>query len=183
MPIKKKILKNTQNNKKKIMILYVFFAWQRTHLHLCWFVVPPVVVLVGRAVSVTQETLEAIFAAQLANDLVQCLTVEGVVVHCKGGIADGGKQGCVCVLPRWERRVSVRSDARVTLRTHLETLKDSYYENTDFSISFPRLSVLLARQQPHQVWKMTTWAFLLWAAFLQCYCAETSHSDFGQIST
>lgn len=34
-------------------------------------------------------------------------------------------------------------------------------------------------QQPHQVWKMTTWAFLLWAAFLQCYCAETSHSDFG----
>lgn len=76
-------------------------------------------VLVGRAVPVTQETFEAIFTAQLANDLVQRLAVEGVVVHSKGWIADGGKQGGVCVLAsrkKWR-------DARVTLRMHLETSK------------------------------------------------------------
>lgn len=56
-------------------------------------------VLVGSAVAVTQETFKAVLAPQLANNLVQSLTVERVVIHRKGRVADGGKQGCVCVLP------------------------------------------------------------------------------------
>lgn len=56
-------------------------------------------VLVGSAVAVTQETFKAVLAPQLANNLVQSLTVERVVIHCKGRVADGGKQGCICVLP------------------------------------------------------------------------------------
>lgn len=59
------------------------------HLHFCRFVVAAILVLVRRPVAVTEETLEAIFAPQLAHDLVQSLSVEGIVVHGKGRIADG----------------------------------------------------------------------------------------------
>lgn len=55
-------------------------------------------VLVGSAVAVTQETFKAVLAPQLTNNLVQSLTVERVVIHRKGRIADGGEQGCICVL-------------------------------------------------------------------------------------
>lgn len=93
----------------------------RSNLHLSWFVVPSIMVLVGRAVTVTQEAFEAIFTTQLTNNLVQCLTVEGVVIHCKGGIANGWKQGCICVLPSRRNSASIKSDARITLQMHLQT--------------------------------------------------------------
>lgn len=70
-----------------------------THLHLSRLVVATIFVLISRSVAVAEEALEAVLAPQLSHDLVEGLTVEGVVVHSKGGIADGGKQGCVCVLP------------------------------------------------------------------------------------
>ncbi|KAG7236946.1 hypothetical protein INR49_032952 [Caranx melampygus] len=49
--------------------------------------------------AVTEEAFEAIFAPELANNLVQCLTVQSIVVHSKGRIADGWKQGCIRLYP------------------------------------------------------------------------------------
>lgn len=48
-----------------------------------------VLVLIGGTVSIAEEALEAVFATQLADDFVQCLAVEGVVVHGEGRVADG----------------------------------------------------------------------------------------------
>lgn len=70
-----------------------------SHLHFSRFVVASILVFVSGAVAIAEETLEAIFAPQLADNLVQGLTVEGIIVYCEGRIADGWKQGCVCVLP------------------------------------------------------------------------------------
>ena len=71
---------------------------QRTHLHFGGLVVAAVLILVGRAVTVPEEALEAILSPQLADDLVKCLAVERVVVHRKGRVADGRQQCRVCVL-------------------------------------------------------------------------------------
>lgn len=68
------------------------------YLHLRGFVVPPVLVFVGCAVAVAQESLEPILPLELAHYLVQGLTVEGVVVHGEGRVADAGQQGRVRVL-------------------------------------------------------------------------------------
>ena len=70
-----------------------------TNLHFSRFVETAFLVFVSGAVAIPEETFEAVLAAQLADDLVQCLAVEGVIIYCKGRIADGWKQGCVCVLP------------------------------------------------------------------------------------
>lgn len=63
--------------------------WRKTDLHFCRLVVAAVLVFICSAVAITDETLKAVFSPQLANNLVQCLTVEGVIVHCKGRVADG----------------------------------------------------------------------------------------------
>ena len=59
-------------------------------------------VLVGRAVSVPEEALEAVLSPELADDLVQRLAVERVVVHREGRVADGGQQRRIGVLDRGE---------------------------------------------------------------------------------
>lgn len=70
-----------------------------TNLHFSRFVEAAILVFVSGAVAITEETLEAVFSPQLADNLVQRLTVEGIVIYCKRRIADGWKQGCICVLP------------------------------------------------------------------------------------
>lgn len=60
-----------------------------THLHLSGFVVATILVFVSGAIAVAEETFEAVSSTQLANNLVQCLTVQSVVVHRKRWIADG----------------------------------------------------------------------------------------------
>lgn len=78
-------------------------SFYSTHLHLSRLVVAPIFVFISRSVAVAEEAFEAVLAPQLPHDLVEGLTVEGVVVHSEGWIADGGKQGCVCVLPEAKR--------------------------------------------------------------------------------
>lgn len=74
-----------------------------THLHLSRLVVAAIFVFISRSVAIAEEALKAVLAPQLPHDLVQGLTVEGVVVHSKGRVADGGKQGRVRVLPEAKR--------------------------------------------------------------------------------
>lgn len=83
-----------------------------THLHFSRFVVAAILVFISGAVAITEEAFEAVFTPQLADNLVQCLTVEGVVVHCEGRIADGGKQGCICVLPGRKGLVDTNKEPR-----------------------------------------------------------------------
>lgn len=91
--LKKKKKKPFTINKKKCLPFY------STHLHLSRLVVASIFVLISSSVAVAEEAFEAVLAPQLSHDLVEGLTVEGVVIHGKGWVADGGKQGCVCVLP------------------------------------------------------------------------------------
>ncbi|TNN68363.1 hypothetical protein EYF80_021416 [Liparis tanakae] len=81
-----------------------------------------ILVFVGGAVAITEEALEAVFAPQLADNLVQCLTVEGIVIDCKGRVADvvvfsrcmggltcerdsrGSKEDRVCLFLLWASR-------------------------------------------------------------------------------
>lgn len=98
-PPEKFLRLKTFREKKETSRQFDFFCLYGAHLHLRRLVVAAVFVLVSGAVAVTQEALKAVLAPQLSHDLVERLTVERVVVHGKGWIADGGKQGCVCVLP------------------------------------------------------------------------------------
>lgn len=75
------------------------FYFYSTHLHLSRLVVAAIFVLISSAVAVTQEALKAVLSPQLSHDLVERLTVQSVIIHSKGWVADGGKQGCICVLP------------------------------------------------------------------------------------
>lgn len=92
-------ISEAQNFPGKEKKQFDFFCLYGAHLHLRRLVVAAVFVLVSGAVAVTQEALKSVLAPQLSHDLVERLTVERVVIHGKGWIADGGKQGCVCVLP------------------------------------------------------------------------------------
>lgn len=50
-----------------------------------------ILVFVCGAVAVTEETFEAIFATELADNLVKCLSVKSIIINSKRRIADGWK--------------------------------------------------------------------------------------------
>lgn len=75
-----------------------FLCFNSTHLHLSRLVVASIFVFISSPVAIAEEAFEAILASQFSHDLVEGLTVEGIVIHSEGWVADSGKQGCVCVL-------------------------------------------------------------------------------------
>lgn len=75
-----------------------FFSYIDAYLHLGGSVVLAVLVLVGGPVPVSQEAFEAVFALELAHDLVERLAVQGVVVHGERRVADAGQESGVRVL-------------------------------------------------------------------------------------
>lgn len=107
--------------KKKCLYFY------STHLHLSTLVVAPIFVFVSCSVAVTEKAFEAVLAPQLPHDLVEGLAVEGVIVHSEGWIADGGKQGCVCVLP--EAKCSHYTDNKLLDNLRIWMINSAVYQN------------------------------------------------------